>query len=360
MEYYTYLPDFQYQAALKICKMTNGGVDITDACGNQDRIVLRDGHLYEVNTRRMVKSLKEMERKELSFQRYWGALVMQLGPTLKGVKGIHLWEFWYSKKYGVTSKQTQDKKQIKGILTLDVTTNKIVSMKTTETFPHTSILENDDVQKWLKLILETSAPLPSEPISHDSGEKKNSNLCVVCQKPPAGSKTLRCGGCREVSYCSVICQTRHWSDGHKSACAKVKEFTQVNIYAAGRVFVGSRRSSEKSAMDACLKKQETLIKKHTAKVSLFTCTYSQLRECLGKESNEFETDPFFLFPIRPSKDCPSKDCLPRCHLLVAKNLSVVTYRDVRIVYVEGKKIADFKDSALKELFWKELQCHLSK
>jgi len=38
--------------------------------------------------------------------------------------------------------------------------------------------------------------------------------CEVCKLPAA----LKCGKCREVSYCSKECQAKDWKAGHKVTC----------------------------------------------------------------------------------------------------------------------------------------------
>ena len=43
--------------------------------------------------------------------------------------------------------------------------------------------------------------------------------CLVKMRDLDGSvKLLRCGGCKLLHYCSVVCQTEHWHDNHKSVC----------------------------------------------------------------------------------------------------------------------------------------------
>jgi hypothetical protein len=48
--------------------------------------------------------------------------------------------------------------------------------------------------------------------------------CLVCESTP--KKLLKCGRCRQVVYCSVVCQTKHWNNkpwGHKKACKRMQE-----------------------------------------------------------------------------------------------------------------------------------------
>lgn len=42
--------------------------------------------------------------------------------------------------------------------------------------------------------------------------------CSVCQKPNA----KRCGGCKNVRFCSPACQRRAWLGGHKGKCKLLK------------------------------------------------------------------------------------------------------------------------------------------
>mmetsp|Transcript_2707 Transcript_2707/g.6308 ORF Transcript_2707/g.6308 Transcript_2707/m.6308 type:complete len:195 (-) Transcript_2707:1002-1586(-) len=52
-------------------------------------------------------------------------------------------------------------------------------------------------------------------------EAREARLCStdVCDYPPCSAKgeTKRCGGCRNVWYCSQRCQARHWRD-HRPSC----------------------------------------------------------------------------------------------------------------------------------------------
>lgn len=46
-------------------------------------------------------------------------------------------------------------------------------------------------------------------------------VCWSCSKP--SSKLLRCGRCKEATYCDKKCQTDHWKNGHKCECETLKE-----------------------------------------------------------------------------------------------------------------------------------------
>ena len=44
--------------------------------------------------------------------------------------------------------------------------------------------------------------------------------CSVCK---SADVTLRCGGCRQVKYCSTACAKKHWGEGGHAEVCKAKE-----------------------------------------------------------------------------------------------------------------------------------------
>ena len=51
-------------------------------------------------------------------------------------------------------------------------------------------------------------------------------LIALALQPPAGAALCPlqlCGRCGAAAYCSRACQTAHWRQGHKEACAELRE-----------------------------------------------------------------------------------------------------------------------------------------
>ncbi|KAF2868080.1 hypothetical protein BDV95DRAFT_610055 [Massariosphaeria phaeospora] len=48
----------------------------------------------------------------------------------------------------------------------------------------------------------------------------STNLCEMCEQPG----TQRCGGCKQVHYCSTTCQKQSWKE-HKILCKDVQNFS---------------------------------------------------------------------------------------------------------------------------------------
>ena len=53
-------------------------------------------------------------------------------------------------------------------------------------------------------------------MEHAAGPLSNPKGCLSCRKE---GKLLLCGRCKQASYCSAVCQKKHWSQ-HKKACKK--------------------------------------------------------------------------------------------------------------------------------------------
>ena len=55
------------------------------------------------------------------------------------------------------------------------------------------------------------------------GVKPDKDMCIVCgalQKEIKPTSMWPCGLCKEVYYCSVDCQRRHWAMGHMDLCVQ--------------------------------------------------------------------------------------------------------------------------------------------
>ena len=60
--------------------------------------------------------------------------------------------------------------------------------------------------------------------------------CAGCGKQEssrAGTAFKRCGACQVCHYCSVACQTNHWSEGHKKLCKFMKDDDEAELVASG-------------------------------------------------------------------------------------------------------------------------------
>ncbi|KAL2641635.1 hypothetical protein R1flu_009222 [Riccia fluitans] len=53
-----------------------------------------------------------------------------------------------------------------------------------------------------------------------------SRQCVSCNKAYPPERALRCGGCKSVFYCGVVCQKKEWKGGHRDECQKYKEMME--------------------------------------------------------------------------------------------------------------------------------------
>jgi tetratricopeptide (TPR) repeat protein len=82
-----------------------------------------------------------------------------------------------------------------------------------------------DVTKWdqvgtllsrLRRKIETSCSRLFEPSS-------SSKLMPVCEACSQEGATKCCSGCKESYYCGIVCQRRHWKQGHKHKCVKAEK-----------------------------------------------------------------------------------------------------------------------------------------
>jgi hypothetical protein len=56
---------------------------------------------------------------------------------------------------------------------------------------------------------------------------RSGRCCALCkQAPEANEKFNACGNCKLFRYCSPRCQKKHWKNGHKEECLKMKESTK--------------------------------------------------------------------------------------------------------------------------------------
>ncbi len=57
-------------------------------------------------------------------------------------------------------------------------------------------------------------------LRESSGTGRQCGMCGALEPP--GDKFKKCGGCRVVHYCSLICQKKHWKAEHKAVCKITK------------------------------------------------------------------------------------------------------------------------------------------
>lgn len=56
-----------------------------------------------------------------------------------------------------------------------------------------------------------------------------STACITCNSPGCSNSSLgnrvlqRCAGCKQMWYCGAACQTKHWDEGHKKECRKLRK-----------------------------------------------------------------------------------------------------------------------------------------
>ena len=51
----------------------------------------------------------------------------------------------------------------------------------------------------------------------------SSKLIPVCEACGQEGATKCCSGCKESYYCGIVCQRRHWKQGHKHKCVKAEK-----------------------------------------------------------------------------------------------------------------------------------------
>jgi len=72
----------------------------------------------------------------------------------------------------------------------------------------------------------------SETRNKPSGLQLDEGSCDSCMKTGPKNQFMRCGGCKQVSYCSKACQTRDWKiNDHKEFCKS--QFPQFKKYESG-------------------------------------------------------------------------------------------------------------------------------
>lgn len=77
--------------------------------------------------------------------------------------------------------------------------------------------------------------------------------CVNCFSDKG--KTLKCGACKMVRYCSKECQKSHWNEIHKSQCGDMKKYRKRVIK---KDFGGSKKKM-KELRDVSIKLAEDII-----------------------------------------------------------------------------------------------------